>query len=344
MEMLTPKEEMLRVLEGEDIGYFPRPIPQYTPIVDTMKVTGAYFPEGNTRALPMAKLALAAHELCNWNTVMLPWASSIESEAAGCRVVCREGDIGAYPQVKECAFEDAYDVELGPDILERGTFPAVFDAIKMVRERIDEQHGGVIPIIALSQGPFTVSGNVIGVNDMFRQVIKDPKRAAYVLDKVSDLNIMYICRMLESGADVFLLADPSAQGLTGEQFKKLIVPVYRKITEGVPAKAMLHVCGKTSKIAPHLPDTGFKGFSFDYPPTSVEALRAAFGNRLRLIGSVPTVSHLLNGTRDDVIDMTLEMIKRGVDLLAPSCGLPPFSPIENISAMAEGIELYNRGL
>jgi [methyl-Co(III) methanol-specific corrinoid protein]:coenzyme M methyltransferase len=344
MDMLTPREEILRVLEGEDIGYFPRPIPQYTPIVDTMKVTGAFFPAGNNEAHPMAELALAAHELCRWNAVMLPWASTVESEALGCRVVSREGDIAGYPQVKERAFADAYEVELGSGILEKGTFPAVFDAIGLVRTRIDEQYAGSIPVIALSQGPFTVSGNVIGVNDMFKQVIRDPKRAAHVLDRVSDLNIRYINRMLECGADVVLLADPSAQGLTGEQFKRLLVPVYRKITQGIPAKVMLHVCGKTSRIAGHLPDTGFVGFSFDYPCTSVEDLRAAFGNRLRLIGSVPTLSHLLNGTREDVIGMTLEMIKKGVDLLAPSCGLPPYSPLENIRAMAEGIELYNRSL
>lgn len=81
MEVLSPKEELLRVLGGEAIGYFPRVIPLFSPIVDMMKRTGAYFPAGNYEAEPMAKLALAAHELGGWNAVILPWPSTVESEA-----------------------------------------------------------------------------------------------------------------------------------------------------------------------------------------------------------------------------------------------------------------------
>jgi [methyl-Co(III) methanol-specific corrinoid protein]:coenzyme M methyltransferase len=341
MKWLSPKEEVLRVLEGEDIGYFPRAIPLFSPIVDMMKHTGAYFPAGNYEAEPMARLALAAHELGGWNAVMLPWPSTVESEAMGCEVVSKDDDIAGYPQVKKRAFEDAYGVKLPKDILERGSFPAVFGAFKIVKETIEKKYSGEVLIVALSQGPFTIAGNVVGVDDMFRFVIKDVDKARAVLGVTSDLNIMYINRMLKCGADVVLLADPSAQGLTAPQFEKLLVPIYQKISGSVDARIMLHICGKTSKIAYHLPETGFEGFSFDYPSTTIEDLRKAFGKRLRLIGSVPTLSHLLNGTRKDVIEMTIHQIKEGVDILSPSCGLPQYSPLVNIRAMSDAIEIYN---
>ena len=342
MEMLSPNDELLLVLEGEDIGYFPRAIPLFSPVVDMMKRTGVYFPAGNYEAEPMAKLALAAHEQGTWNSVMLPWPSTVESEAMGCEVVCKDNDIAGYPQVKGRAFEDAYDVELCDDILLKGSFPAVFGAIRIVRETIDKRYAGVIPVVALSQGPFTIAGNVIGVSDMFKHVIKDVKRAQRTLEVVSDLNIQYINEMLECGGDVVLLADPSAQGLTAEQFKRLLVPFYQKISQAVPAKIMFHVCGRTSKLAKHLPETGFEGFSFDFPSTSIEDLRKAFGHKVRLIGSVPTLTHLLEGKREDVIEITLQLIRKGVDILSPSCGLPQYSPLENIRAMSEGIMIYNK--
>jgi [methyl-Co(III) methanol-specific corrinoid protein]:coenzyme M methyltransferase len=342
MGTLSPKEEVIKVLSGEEIGYFPRAIPLYSPIVDMMRRTGAYFPAGNYEAEPMAKLTIAAHELGGWNSVMLPWPSTVESEAMGCEVVSRDDDIAGYPQVKSRAFEDAYEVKLPEDILERGSFPAVFGAFEIVRETVEKKYSGELLIVALTQGPFTIAGNVIGVNDMFKHVIKDPDRAQAVLEVTSDLNILYINRMLELGGDVVLLADPSAQGLTEPQFGRLLVPIYQKISEAIHAKIMLHICGRTSRIACRLPETGFCGFSFDYPSTTIEQLREAMGEELKLVGSVPTISHLLNGTKEDVIEKTVEQIEQGVDILSPSCGIPQYSPLENIRAMAEGVALYNR--
>jgi len=65
------------------------------------------------------------------------------------------------------------------------------------------------------------------------------------------------------------------------------------------------------------------------------------GSELRLVGSVPTLSHLLNGTREDVIEKTIEQIEDGVDIISPSCGIPQYSPLENIRAVSEGIAIYN---
>jgi [methyl-Co(III) methanol-specific corrinoid protein]:coenzyme M methyltransferase len=338
----SPKDELLRVLSGEELGYFPRAIPLFSPIVEMMNKTGSFFPAGNYEAEPMAKLALAAHELGDWHSTMLPWPSTVESEAMGCRVLSKTGDIAAYPQVKERAFPDAYDVTLPDDILTRGSFPSVFGAFEIVKETMEEKYNGELPIVALTQGPFTIAGNIIGVNDMFKNVIRDVKRARCVLEVTSDLNILYANRMLELGGDVVFLADPSAQGLTATQFESLLVPVYRKISYGVNAPVILHICGRTAKIARHLTETGFQGFSFDYPSTNIVELREAVGHRIKLVGSVPTLSHLLNGTQEEVIEKTIYQIEEGVDIQSPSCGLPPFSPLANIRAIEEGILRYNR--
>jgi [methyl-Co(III) methanol-specific corrinoid protein]:coenzyme M methyltransferase len=148
--------------------------------------------------------------------------------------------------------------------------------------------------------------------------------------------------MLESGGDVILMSDPAAEGLTGEQFQRLLVPVYRKISDALQCRKMVHICGKTARIAPHLPDTGFHGFSFDSAGVQIEQLRENVGDRIKLIGSVPTVTHLLEGSIDDVLDLTRDMIERGVDILSPSCGLPQYTPLENVKAVAEAIEAWNR--
>ncbi len=60
-----------------------------------------------------------------------------------------------------------------------------------------------------------------------------------------------------------------------------------------------------------------------------------FGKRLTLIGSVPTVTHLLEGSREDVVRISRDMINRGTDMLSPSCGLPQYTSLENVRAVAE---------
>jgi MtaA/CmuA family methyltransferase len=343
MVRLTPKEELLKILRGEEIGSFPRCIPLFTPVVDMMKETNAFFPAANYEAEPMARLSLAAHELGRWNATMLPWASTVEMEALGCEVLNREDDIAGYPQFKRRAFEEAYDVTFGGDILEKGSFPAVFEATSIVRERVEAKYRGEIPIVSMFQGPFTIASYAIGVNDMYRHMIRDVKRARKVLDVVSDLNILYGRRMLESGGDVIVMSDPAAEGLTGEQFGEILLPVYQKIARGIQGEKFIHICGRTSKIAGHLPDSGFHGFSFDYPGVEVEKVREKVGERMALIGSVPTVSHLLEGSRQDVVDISLDMIRRGTDILSPSCGLPQYTPLENVCALADAIEQWNGG-
>lgn len=341
MNILSPREELICTLRGEDIGYFPRPIPVFTPVVDMMKQRDAYFPGANYDAEPMARLALAAHELGGWNSVMLPWASTVEMEAFGCEVVNREDDIAGYPQFKKRAFEDASEVDVPEDVLQRGSLPAVFEATKLVRQAINRKYDGTVPIVSMFQGPFTIACYIIGVNDMYRHVIRDRRRALHVLEKVSDLNILYGSEMLACGGDVILMSDPAAEGLAGEQFKTLLVPVYRKITDALPGQKMVHICGRTAKIAPYLPETGFHGFSFDYPGVTLEQLREAVGDRIRLIGSVPTVTHLLEGTREDIMAISLDMMRRGTDMLSPSCGLPQYTSLENVRAIAEAIEKWN---
>jgi len=342
MKTYTPKEELLKTLLGEDIGYFPRTVPLFTPVVDMMKQTDAYFPAANYEGEPMARLALAAHTLSRWNCTMIPWASTVEMEAMGCRVINKEDDIAGYPQFKERAFSDAYDVTFPKDILTRGSFPAVFEATKIVRGEIDARYNGDIPIVSMCQGPFTIASYIIGVNEMFKHMIKDKKRAEKVLDVVADLLILYCNRMLESGGDVINLADPAAEGLTPKQFEDLVIPVYRKITAAIETPRMTHICGRTGKIAHLLPESGFHAFSFDYPGVEVATLKDAIGGRMRIIGSVPTVTHFLEGSRQDVIDMSISMIEQGVDFLSPSCGLPQYTPLQNVTAMAEAIEEWNR--
>ena len=56
----------------------------------------------------------------------------------------------------------------------------------------------------------------------------------------------------------------------------------------------------------------------------------------KLIGNISSSQTLFRGSPDEVKEQAKEVLKAGVDILAPSCGLAPKSPLDNIKAMING--------
>jgi MtaA/CmuA family methyltransferase len=334
--MLSPRDEVFKIINDEKIEHFPRVIIFNTPVVDMMKTAEAFWPKGHYNGEEMAKIAGAIHDTTGFNAVMLHWDHCVELEALGGKSSI--GDkITDIPEPKEPAFEDIDAIHISKDILKKGRFPEIFKAIKIVKSNYNDE----ILIVPVVCGPLDVSCLSVGVNKMYKMMIKDPKQAITVLDKISDLCIQFGNEVLKCGGDIIHLSDPFCQGLTSKAFEQFMIPIYKKISESIRGPIYLHICGNTSQLLKHIPDSGFFGFSFDSPSVSVEQAKNEIGNGMKLIGSVPTVTHILEGTKQDVFNKSLECIHAGVDFLAASCGFPPEAPLENVKAMVNAIDFYN---
>ncbi len=333
---LTPRQLLGQILSGEVPEHFPRIIPVNPPITAIMEKSGIFWPEAHRESRFMADLAAACHESLGFNAVSVPFDMTVEAEALGCELLWKEG-IGATPQVVEGLSENEALLEFEHDVLRKGRFPVVLEAVSRLRGR----YGTHIPVISFLEGPFTLAGLVVGVNRMYKYLIKDPERAALILDRLAGLSITYATSQLAAGADTVIVLDPNVMGLTRLQFIEFILPVYRLITAAIDVPLILHICGDVNSILDVIPDSGFAAFSFDHPAVNVESVKEALGGKMKIIGSVPTVTHLLNGTRDEVFDLSLDMIGAGVDLLAPSCFTPPEAPLENVRAMGDAIDHWN---
>ncbi len=332
----SPWQIFHHLLQGEEIDFFPGIIPINPPLIDIMKVKNVYWPDAHRDARLMFELSSACHEILGFNAVNVPFDMAVEAEALGCETVWKSS-ISATPQIKEKQSEDESLLDFGGDILEKGRFPVVIEAISLLHDRFGKQ----VPVIPFIEGPFTLAGLVVGLSRMYKYIIKDPERTTFILDRMCDLLTLYAQRQLESGADTIIMLDPNVMGLTGPQFRDYILPVYRKFISEIKSPLILHVCGDVNKILNDIPETGFAAFSFDYPSVKPDAVKRSLGNSMKIIGSIPTISHLLSGKRDDVFSISIKMIEKGVDFLAPSCFTPPEAPLENVRAMKEAIHYWN---
>ena len=333
---LSPVRQVEMILNGEDIGFFPNVIPINPPFLDIMTRAGVFWPEAHRDPALMARLAMAADDILGFNAVNVPFDMTVEAEALGCETVWKQ-ERTATPQVRDRALQDTGMLEFGDEVLSRGRFPVVLQAVKRIRDA-ENNRAAIIPFI---EGPFTVACLVAGVNEMFKSMIKDPERARWILGRCTDLAVRYAGALLENGAHSIIVLDPNVMGLTASRFEEMILPCYEVMSGKIASNMILHICGDVGKILEHIPDSGFCAFSFDYPAVSVEQVKAAVGDRMKIIGSVPTVTHLLNGKPEEVLEVSTRMIESGTDFLSPSCFIAPETPLSNVSAMGEAVRSWN---
>ena len=117
-----------------------------------------------------------------------------------------------------------------------------------------------------------------------------------------------------------------------------------KITNQVPS---LHICGHSKKILKDLADIGFNNFSLDNCE-SLEDIKNLVGNRMLLGGNIDPVDIMRNGTIDDVIEATKQVIYYGSDnpcgyIVMPGCQVPIGTPLENIDALRYAVREYSKG-
>ena len=103
----------------------------------------------------------------------------------------------------------------------------------------------------------------------------------------------------------------------------------------------MHICGKSTRHTEYIAATGATGYTFD-EGVNISIARQNLQGRVALIGYVPAVTVLLNGTPEDVYRSAFECLDHGVDVLAPGCAMAPHTPLANIAAMVEALRDWSR--
>jgi [methyl-Co(III) methanol-specific corrinoid protein]:coenzyme M methyltransferase len=329
----TPKQLYRELLQGRRLDRFPELIPINPPVVGIMEESSIYWPDAHRDADLMGRLAYRCQEILRFNAVSVPFDMTVEAEALGCRLVWSDSRT-ATPQVVEGQNNDEGILDFDESLFARGRFPVVIGAVRHLASACGDE----IPVTAFCEGPFTLASLLFDTNRSYRMVIRDSGRMRQILDRIEALIVSYIERLLAAGADTVIVLDPNVMGLTVSQFTELVLPCYRSITERIENPLILHICGSVGHLLGEIAGSGFAAFSFEYPAVEPETIVRSMGASVRVIGSVPTISHLLNGTPDDVYEVSTKMIAAGVDVLAPSCFTPPGTSIENLIAMRRAIE------
>ncbi|MDK2876953.1 MAG: [methyl-Co(III) methanol/glycine betaine-specific corrinoid protein]:coenzyme methyltransferase [Archaeoglobaceae archaeon] len=333
---MSPKRRVLTALTGGTPDRVPASCVTQVGIKDAMAAVDAYFPEAHKNAEKMAKLGSSLWELAGLEVARVPFCLTVIAEAFGCGI--NFGNEERTPSVEK-HLNSVDNLKVPEDLLERGRIPVVRDAVKILRSTV----GDKLPIVVGMEGPFTLAGHLAGIEQLIGWCLTNPEKVNKLLEVTTEAIITYASYIFKAGADVVCIADPSASPnlLDPAMFKAMVKPKLSEIVENVGGLTVLHICGDVTKILADMAECGFNGLSIE-EEVNVSKARGIVGDDVTLIGNISAKQTLPFGKPEQVKAEALKALQSGVDILAPGCGLPPITPIQNVVAIVQAAKEWNQ--
>ncbi|MBP2031315.1 [methyl-Co(III) methanol-specific corrinoid protein]:coenzyme M methyltransferase [Methanohalophilus levihalophilus] len=307
-----------------------------------MEACGAHWPEAHYDAEKMATLAIAGHEVAGLEAVRCPFDGTAIAQTLGCTIM--EGTADAQPGVVDfpCKkIEDIKNISIPENFLESERIATILEATSIMRERVGED----VPVVAGMLGPAAISLALAGVRNYLMWSIREPEALGDLLEIGTEACTEYANGLFDSGADAVCMPDSEAgPDLVPPTFyESSVLPEHKKIASGTKGMMIAHMCGDATAILDLIPESGFEGISIE-EKVDVGYAKEVIGDRACLIGNVSPVQVLLAGTPELVIEEAKTCIEKGVDILAPGCGLAPHTPLRNLKAFVSARDEYYQGI
>jgi [methyl-Co(III) methanol-specific corrinoid protein]:coenzyme M methyltransferase len=342
MTGITLKQRFLDSLAGKDVDKVPVCSVTQTGTIELMEATGSHWPEAHYDAEKMAALAIGGYEVAGLEAVRYPFDGTAIAQTLGCTI--KEGTFDSQPSVLDNPCSNKEDVgkfNLPDNFLESERISTILDATEIVRERVGED----IPVVAGMLGPAAIAISLVGAKNYLMWSLTEPETMRELLGMGVEICVEYSNALFERGADAICMPDSEAGPdlLPPESFESLVLPEYDKICSGTDGPMILHMCGDATAILEPMACSGFEGLSIEEKVDAKYAKRI-IGDRACLIGNVSPVDILLSTPAEEVKRQAKMCIEDGVDILAPGCGLAPYTSLENLKAFVEARDEYYKGL
>lgn len=294
-----------------------------------------YVRDGET----LARCQLGALERYGYDAVFSVMDVSVETEAVGSelRYAPRR-----YPVVDRYALSAEADIDSlrVPDPGEAGRMPEMLKALGVLRREL----GDDVLVVGCVMGPFTLTAQLLGLQDTLYLAVDDPERLERVMDFAVDVIVRFGTAQLAAGAHLPLVFDPSASPavVPPQFFREFELPrltrVFTAFAEAGALANWLHIAGPAAPILPDYPSAGVNVANFDYCVTAEEA-RGALPSTC-VDGNITPVSFVTAEPAAIEADCAALLDAFEGDagfILSSGCEIPPEARPENVAAMCDAV-------
>lgn len=338
-EIFTPKQRLLAAAARQLTDRPPCICPggmMNMMFEEIMDQSGCLWPDAHTDAATMAGLAYALNQAGGFENYGVPFCMTVEAEGMGAKV--NMGNKLCEPHVVEPPLKTSTHCDELPMLdLTKGRAKTVLDAIGILRQK-----GTEVPIVGNMTGPISVGGTLLDLSTLLKEMRKAPEEVKAYLGRICTNLIAFGEAQIAAGADVICISEPSGTGeiLGPKLFAEYTISCLNTILDAltVPVK-MVHICGSLKSVYELLPQIHCDVFSFDAIVPIAEVKKhlpnhAVMGNVSTFAFSAmpaPKITMLVNNAMD-----------KGIDIVAPACGLPTNTPLQNVKAMVEAVNMRNK--
>ena len=254
---------------------------------------------------------------------------TVEAEALGLKINFPENDT---PSVIDHSIKNK---ELLHEIINNyqgisARMKVFIDVVKKLKQKVNTSIGAYVI------GPFSLAGEMNGVNDLLLNTMMDPEFVKEMVDFSVDLISDYANKLFEAGADSVCILEPTAMMLYGELYELYSLQPFQKIFKKVDHKPLiLHICGDTSHLVDGMCKSGASGLSLDSMVDFKEVIKR-MPAEMELIGNLDPVEVFLNAGKEEVKAKTEKLMEEMKNypnfVLSSGCDLPMATPLENVEA------------
>jgi len=302
---------------------------------EVMRAAGYVREVVHTDPVVMSSVAAGIAAAAHLDNVGVPFCMTVEAEAMGAAVDL--GDVDVEPSVSTYAAESLCAVlDLPqPDPAASCRMPVVLEALR----RLDRERSDGRLVVGNVTGPVSLLTSLVEPGLVYRAMRVSPDEARAALEHVTDVVELFARAQVGAGVDVVVIAEPSGTGdiLGPAWFSEFAAPCLQRVSRAVldsGAESIVHICGDVRPILEHVSAIEMTAFSFESCVDVADVRDVWPGGRF--MGNVST--HLLaRSTPERVRDVVAGLVERGIDIVAPACGVPVGAPIANLRAMREGV-------
>jgi uroporphyrinogen decarboxylase len=191
--------------------------------------------------------------------------------------------------------------------------------------------------VAYVTGPYTLAGLLNGASEVIKNVIKSPDLLITIIEYSTKVIDIYGSALIDAGADMICILEPTATGLSPQQYEKFSGRYIKKLRKRWDIPVVLHICGDASLLVPEMVQTGCKGLSLD-SLVDLPEISQIVPDDVLLLGNIDPVV-VAYGEKSDVklaVKSLIDKMKGRVNfILSTGCDLPPDTDLENIKYIFE---------
>ena len=335
---MSPKERLIAVLQGRSVDRPPVICPggmMNAATVEISRRAGIDLPAAHCSSELMAGLALGVREETGFENIGLPFCMTVEAEAMGSRV--NMGSPSCEPKIEKEAYSSVGEVPFDDVhcLIESGRAGTVLRAVHKIAKM-----SLPVPVTGVVTGPLSLAASIVDPMTFFKELRTSRVKAHRVVEHVSGLIVAFSLMMLDAGADVILVADPSASGeiLGPTLFEEYAVRYLNRIIDAVHSAhgpVIVHICGDMKSAGSHIGSIRANAVSMD-SMMNLPRLKREFP-LITFMGNVST-RLLSSGPADRIRRTAKKLVVDGVDIIAPACGLDTHTPLESIRSLTDSVK------